>query len=157
MVKDKVHLKITIGVLLVLAAVFYLIIAGLSSAQAAYYLKVGEALQGHIEQGRYYRIEGKIAGDSVSFDSKSNPVVLKFQIYDDNVPQQKLTVIYNDVEPDNFTEATSAVVEGRFNQDGAFQADTLSLKCPSKYDEASPSQQKDGAITKFLKSIGLKK
>lgn len=54
------NIKLTIGVLVILGAVFYLIFAGLSNATTAYYLKVSEALQGNIEFGKFYRLEGKI-------------------------------------------------------------------------------------------------
>jgi len=106
--------------------------------------------------GIFYRIEGKIDVTTATFDGKSNPVVLKFQIYDENSPDKRLIVIYNDVKPDNFQEATGAVVEGKFNKDGTFQADNLNLKCPSKYEQADQSQQ-EGAVTKFLRSLGLKR
>lgn len=153
----KANVKITIGVLVVVIAIVYLIFAGFSSAQASYYLKVNEALSGHIDLNKSYRIEGKIDVANASFDGNSNPVVLKFQIYDEGQPDQKLTVIYNDVKPDNFAEATSAVVDGKFNPDGTFHAEDLTLKCPSKYEQVDPSQEQDGVITKFLKSLGLKK
>lgn len=152
----KTNLKITIGTLVIVAAIFYLIFAGLSSANAAYYLHVGEAIDGKVDPGKYYRIEGKIDVTKATFDGKSNPVVLKFEIYDENSPDKKLVVIYNDIKPDNFAEATGAVVEGRLNPDGTFHADNLSLKCPSKYEQADESQQ-EGVVTKFLKSLGLKR
>lgn len=155
--KKNVNLKITIGALVVVIAIFYLIFAGFNSAQAAYYLKVNEALNGQIDMNKYYRIEGKIDVTNAKFDGNSNPVVLKFQIYDADSADKKLTVIYNDVKPDNFNEATSAVVEGKFNIDGTFHAETLSLKCPSKYEQADSGQKEDGMITQFLKSFGLKK
>lgn len=153
----KINLKITIGVLVVVGAIVYLIFAGFSSAQASYYLKVDEALNGPVDLSKYYRIEGKINVVNATFDGKSNPVVLKFQIYSDDKPDKQLTVIYNDVKPDNFEEATGAVVNGKFNSDGTFHAEDLSLKCPSKYEQVDPYYEKDGAITKFLKSLGLKK
>lgn len=150
------NLKVTAGILIIVAAVFYLIVAGFSTANAAYYLKVGEAINGSVDPGKYYRIEGKIDVTTATFDGKSNPVVLKFQIYDENSPDKRLTVIYNDVKPDNFQEATGAVVEGKFNQDGTFHVDNLNLKCPSKYEQADLAQQ-EGAVTKFLRSLGLKR
>ncbi|GAB6155921.1 cytochrome c maturation protein CcmE [Desulfosporosinus burensis] len=150
------NLKVTAGILIIVAAVFYLIVAGFSTANAAYYLKVGEAINGSIDPGKYYRIEGKIDVTTATFDGNSNPVVLKFQIYDENSPDKRLTVIYNDVKPDNFQEATGAVVEGKFDTDGTFHADNLNLKCPSKYEQADQSHQ-EGAVTKFLRSLGLKR
>lgn len=82
--------------------------------------------------------------------------MLKFQIYDEDSPDKKLIVIYNDIKPDNFQEATGAVVEGKFNPDGTFHAQNLNLKCPSKYEQADLTQP-DGKISRFLKALGLKK
>ncbi|AET66244.1 cytochrome c-type biogenesis protein CcmE [Desulfosporosinus orientis DSM 765] len=152
----KKNLKLTAGILITVAAVFYLILAGLSTTNTAYYLMVSEAGNNGVDYGKHYRIEGQIDAASATFDGRSNPVELKFQIYDKEQPEKKLTVIYHDVKPDNFQEATAAVVEGKFNEDGTFQADNLNLKCPSKYEQADQTQP-EGGVTKFLKSLGLKK
>ncbi len=130
------NLKITIGALVVVAAIAYLIISSMGSAQASYYLPVEQALKGQVEQGKFYRIEGKIDVVNATFDGNKQPVELKFQIFDEKNPGQKLSVIYNDVKPDNFKDATAAVVEGKFKPDGTFKADKLMLQCPSKYEQA---------------------
>ena len=150
------NLKITLGVAAIVLAIAYLILSSFTSATAAYYMKVGEALTAQIEPGKYYRIEGKIDLVNVSYDTNKTPIELKFQIYDDDYPKKKLTVIYNDIKPDNFQEATSAVVQGKFNPDGTFLADTLNLKCPSKYEQDESKQEEEGFISKLLRSLGLK-
>ena len=38
--------------------------------------------------------------------------------------------------PSNFGRATEAIVEGELDSNGVFKADTLLLKCPSRYEEA---------------------
>lgn len=43
-------------------------------------------------------------------------------------------VVYDGAMPDNFDHADSVVIMGRF-LDGAFHADRLMVKCPSKYVE----------------------
>jgi len=153
--KNK-NLKITLGAFVIVLAIVYLVFSGLSTATASYYTTVEEALSGKAEPGKHYRIEGKIDVSQAIYDAKKTPVELKFQIYDEKKPEQKLTVIYNDVKPDNFSEATAAVVDGTFNADGTFHADTLTLKCPSKYEQAAPTAN-EGVISRFLRSLGLKK
>ncbi|HZW81860.1 MAG TPA: cytochrome c maturation protein CcmE [Candidatus Deferrimicrobium sp.] len=128
------NLKITVGALIIVAAIAYLIISGMGSAQASYYLPVEQALSGKVEQGKFYRIEGKIDVATATFDGNKTPVELKFQIYNETDPSKKLNVIFNDVKPDNFKDATGAVVEGKFNSDGTFMASKLLLQCPSKYE-----------------------
>ncbi|GAB6171474.1 cytochrome c maturation protein CcmE [Paradesulfitobacterium aromaticivorans] len=141
---------------LIVLAIAYLIFSSMQTATAAYYMTVEEALNGSIEAGKYYRVEGKINLDEVSYNTAKTPVELKFQIYDEKDASKKITVIFNDVKPDNFQDATAAIVQGKFNSDGTFQADTLNLKCPSKYEQENPSQN-EGVITKFLRSLGLKR
>jgi cytochrome c-type biogenesis protein CcmE len=49
-------------------------------------------------------------------------------------------VRYNNPKPANFEEAEQVVVEGRV-QDGAFVADNILVKCPSKYNETKGLKQ----------------
>ena len=130
------NIKVIAGVLVIVAAISYLIFSSMSTATASYYTTVEQALGGKLEVGKFYRIEGKIDVASAKFDGNKNPVELKFAIFDEQKPDQKLPIIYNDVKPDNFADATSAVVEGKFLPDGTFKADKLMLKCPTKYEEA---------------------
>lgn len=150
------NVKIGAGVLIIVAAIIYLIFSSMGTATAAYYITVGEALKGQVDANKTYRIEGKIDTAHAVYNTTKSPVELKFQMYDQKQPNQKLTVIFNDVEPDNFKEATDAVVDGKFNSDGTFKADTLNLKCPSKYEAQTAPAQKEGTLSKFLKSVGLK-
>lgn len=130
------NIKIAAGILVIVAAIAYLIFSSLGTATASYYMPVDQALSGNVEQGKFYRIEGKLDVASAKFDGTKNPVELKFQIFNEAEPNKKLSVIFNDVKPDNFADATSAVVEGKFLPDGTFKAEKLMLKCPSKYEEA---------------------
>ncbi len=55
-----------------------------------------------------------------------------------------MTVIYNGVKPDLLQNEAQAIVTGKLGQDGNFYATDLLLKCPSKYQEAVPSQVATG-------------
>jgi cytochrome c-type biogenesis protein CcmE len=51
---------------------------------------------------------------------------------------QQIKIISDDPRPANFEQATSIVAIGQFDQaEGAFVADDLLVKCPSKYQEES--------------------
>ncbi|HVJ47691.1 cytochrome c maturation protein CcmE [Desulfitobacterium sp.] len=150
------NLKIILGMSLIVLAIVYLIFSSMQTATAAYYMTVEEALNGNIEPDKYYRVEGKINLDEVNYDTTKTPVELKFQIYEEKDPSKKITVIYNDIKPDNFEEAISAVVQGKFDSKGILRADSLNLKCPSKYEQKN-STQDEGVVTKFLRSLGLKR
>jgi cytochrome c-type biogenesis protein CcmE len=52
----------------------------------------------------------------------------------------RLTIIYNGPKPDLLRDEAQAIVTGHLNEEGIFYADELLLKCPTKYQEAVPSQ-----------------
>jgi cytochrome c-type biogenesis protein CcmE len=48
-----------------------------------------------------------------------------------------MTVVSNEGKPGNFDDAIGVSAVGQYNaQTGAFEADNLLVKCPSKYQEA---------------------
>lgn len=153
--KNK-NLKVGIGVLVIVAAIAYLIIASMGTTTASYYMKVSEALSGQHDPNKSYRIEGKIDVKDAKFNGTSTPVALTFDLLSEKNPKERLHVVYNDVEPDNFSEATDAVIEGNFTGPDSFHATSLMVKCPSKYEPQNTQKQNEGPVTKFLKSIGLK-
>ena len=59
---------------------------------------------------------------------------LDFQLYEVE-GGAVLPVVYHGPRPDNFRPGTSAIVEGSLDADGRFVADSLLLKCPSRYEE----------------------
>jgi cytochrome c-type biogenesis protein CcmE len=75
--------------------------------------------------------EGSIAYDSAN-------LLLTFQISDET---GTLPVIYKGVRPDMFQEGAEAVVEGHYETDGRFKATSLMLKCPSKYEESTSTEE----------------
>ena len=59
-----------------------------------------------------------------------------------------MPVVFAGVKPGNFDEAEKVVVIGKY-QEGAFHANQILVKCPSKYDDmASDKLQKDAATEK---------
>jgi cytochrome c-type biogenesis protein CcmE len=153
-------LKFIIGGLLILSAVAYLIISS-TQANAQYFLTVDEILaRGPSAVGKNMRISGAVLGDSIQYDSKT--LDLKFTIA--HVPgdnklikeqggltaalhaavidptRSRLTLIYNGAVPDLLKNEAQAIVTGRLGEDGAFYADDLQLKCPTKYEEVVPEQ-----------------
>lgn len=59
-----------------------------------------------------------------------------------------MPVLFTGVKPGNFDEAEKVVVIGKYQQ-GAFHANQILVKCPSKYDDAASDKlQKDAATEK---------
>jgi cytochrome c-type biogenesis protein CcmE len=52
----------------------------------------------------------------------------------------RLTIIYEGIQPDLLKNEAQAIVTGKLGADGNFYASELLLKCPTKYEEALPDQ-----------------
>ena len=52
----------------------------------------------------------------------------------------RVTIVYSGPRPDLLRDEAQAIITGHLGTDGIFHADDLLLKCPTKYQEAIPSQ-----------------
>ena len=118
--------KYIIGLVIIVAFVIW----GLTSfiATTVRYVSIEEVAQ---SQGTV-QVMGKIDFAGLKYDNQNTRLV--FEIIDptDDSGNKRLKIIYSGVVPGNFDQATSVVAKGRY-QDGAFMADQLLVKCPSKY------------------------
>jgi cytochrome c-type biogenesis protein CcmE len=154
------RMKFIIGGLLIVAAIIYLIVSS-TQASAQYFLTVDELYSKGTEiQGRDVRISGAVIGDSIQYDPQTlNLTFTVASIPGDNKEieaqgglaavlhaavtdssRQKLNVVYNGPKPDLLRNEAQAIITGKLETDGVFQADELLLKCPTKYEEAVPNQ-----------------
>jgi cytochrome c-type biogenesis protein CcmE len=101
-----------------------------ASGSAAYYVTVDQARQQGPSE-RFVRVAGDIIGDSVAWEPRD--LRLAFDIVDDS---GTLSVVYQGARPDMFRDGAEVVVEGKMTPHGIFEARTMLLKCPSKYEEA---------------------
>lgn len=130
----KSRQKVAIGVVVIAAAVAYLMITGFSTASQQVSIKDMLA-QGPVLEGQYLLTEGTLLQDTVQWDSQK--IELRFSLADFADPDELLPVLYQGIKPDNFSEGTQAVVEGYYDpQAGVFKAEKLQTKCPSKYEAA---------------------
>lgn len=154
------RVKFILGGLLILAAVVYLI-ASSTQASAEYFMTVDELkAKGASVVDRNLRISGAVVGDTIQYD----PQTLNLTFYVANVPgdnneieaqgglakvlheavvdptRTRIKVIYNGAKPDLMRDEAQAIMTGHLGADGIFYADELLLKCPTKYEEAVPSQ-----------------
>ena len=121
--------KWLIGGTIVALTVGYLVFAA-ASGSAAYYVTIQEAL----DQGpsrRNVRVSGTIVGESIVWEPRD--LLLQFDVVDES---GRMSVVYNGARPDMFRDQAELVVEGKLTPEGIFEARTLVLKCPSKYEEA---------------------
>jgi cytochrome c-type biogenesis protein CcmE len=152
--------KFLIGGLLIVAAIVYLI-ASSTQASAQYYLTIDElAEKGESVRGRDLKISGAVDGDSIVYEPET--LTLRFTVA--NVPAEleaieesgglaevlhqavsdpnarRLQVVYVGVKPDLLRHEAQAIMTGRMDDNGVFQASELLLKCPTRYEEEVPLQ-----------------
>lgn len=86
---------------------------------------------------RTVQVMGALEKGTSRYDIETK--TLHFTLVDEKT-RIALPVAYRDVKPANFEEAVSIVAIGRF-QNGAFQAEKLLVKCPSKYQGEETEKQ----------------
>jgi len=154
------RVKFIIGGVLIIAAIAYLIISS-TKANAQYFFTIDELnSRGQSMVGQNVRISGAVIGDSIQYDPQS--LSLHFTVA--NVPadnkqieaqgglaavlhaavtdpsRTRMQVVYQGPKPDLLRDEAQAIMTGHISSDNVFYADELLLKCPTKYEEAVPSQ-----------------
>jgi cytochrome c-type biogenesis protein CcmE len=156
--------KFILGGSLILAAVIYLIVTA-TQANAEYFMTVDELrAKGNTVVGQNLRISGAVIGSTIKFDPQTMNLTFDIaQVPGDNAAIQaggglaavlhtavtdttrtRLTITYNGPKPDLLRDEAQAIITGHLGSDGVFHADDLLLKCPTKYQEAVPSQVVNG-------------
>jgi len=129
--------KIVIGVLIIVAALSYLIASSLKE-NASYYLTVSElAARSDITPQSGVRVHGLVDPGSIQWDAEA--VILEFDLHDEF---NTLHITYHGIKPDQLAEAQQVVLEGHRQADGIFHAEKIMLKCPSKYETKGDGKSK---------------
>lgn len=116
-----------------LGAVLYLVYAN-TQANAAYYMTVSELKQCTTCALQAVRVSGNVQAGSIVRDDEKQLVT--FTVIEGN---QTLPVTYTGVVPDIFRDGVQVVVEGHYTGQGPFEAQVLLAKCPSKFQNATPT------------------
>jgi cytochrome c-type biogenesis protein CcmE len=135
--------KFLVGGAVILIAVGYLIVSSFGSS-AQYFLTIAELHdKGSNIVGDDVRVSGIVVGDSIRYDAQS--LRLEFDVVDslDDL-DNPLHVVYIGPKPDLMKHEAQAIIEGTWDEDGTFyahdRADSLLLKCPTRYEEEFPEQ-----------------
>jgi cytochrome c-type biogenesis protein CcmE len=95
--------------------------------------RLGETVQvpGNIDKStvKYDTVKGELRFDIIGVDPKTR----------EEIPSQRLTVVYAQPKPENFDTAKGVEAVGTY-KDGLFVAQNLLVKCPSKYNDSKPAQ-----------------
>lgn len=82
--------------------------------------------------GRTIQVHGTVVEGSVK-KKKGTTGDYHFVIHREG---QQLAVHFTNIPPDTFQEGGEVILTGRLNEDATlFESDTMSAKCPSKYEE----------------------
>jgi cytochrome c-type biogenesis protein CcmE len=145
--------RLAIGILLVAAALSYLVYAG-TRDNLVYYYEVDEVQAAAASTDGRIRVSGDVVEGSIVKDEKAREIRFAIRAakgdaesggYDGSAgaapgasasPSTSIPVVYAGTVPDIFREGIQVVVEGKMASDGTFEAETLLAKCPSKYQEA---------------------
>ncbi|HNS02745.1 MAG TPA: cytochrome c maturation protein CcmE [Anaerolineae bacterium] len=128
--------KFLIGAVVIFVAIGFLVFNAMSSA-GAYYMTVPE-LTAQAEQyvGKNVRVSGVVIDESVDYNASE--LILRFSIGEEG---NQLPIYFHGPRPDNFVRAAEAIVEGKLGEDGVLYANSLLLKCPSRYEEHGGEQK----------------
>lgn len=133
--------KYLLGGALLFMAIAIVIIQGFASGDQ-YFLTVSQLrAKGSQLLNQSVRVSGTVIGDSIQFDAQA--LHLEFNIVDsvDQInAQAPLRIVYEGPRPELLQEHAQAIIEGRLGSDGTFLADSLLLKCPTRYEEQFPNQ-----------------
>ena len=122
--------KFIIGGAIIILAIAYLIYTGVQSS-ASYFLTVDELYAKGVEmENRTVRVSGKVDATTINFNNRD--LLLAFDVMSES--GQRMAVVFNGPKPDQMREGAEAILEGKY--DGkTFTAQSLLLKCPSRYEE----------------------
>ena len=131
---SKQHVKLSIGVAIIVASMVYLMFSG-ATGSTMYYMTVPELHQQVAAmQGEAIRVSGKVTADPIHWDVRNLQLTFTMGEGEASVP-----VSYKCVKPDMFRTGADVIVEGQIGQDGILVASHLMTSCPSKYEEEKPT------------------
>ncbi len=125
---SHVRMKLTGAALAIAIAVSFLAWAGIRDGWV-YFLQVDQFVQDDSYHDQRVRLHGTVSNDNFLIDR--GLLTAEFDLLG-QTQQQRIS--YGGVVPDLFKRDQDVVVEGRLDEAGIFQADTLMTKCASKYE-----------------------
>jgi cytochrome c-type biogenesis protein CcmE len=136
--------KFVAGIAVLAIALAYMIYAGVT--QSAVYFVTPSELQQSARAGKAYRLGGMVEKGSVTWKAAS--LDLTFTLTDG---QAKVPVRHHGTAPDLFGEGRGAVVEGRWVNEGYFQATQILAKHSEEYK--APHDANSAGYKELMKSL----
>jgi cytochrome c-type biogenesis protein CcmE len=135
-------LKFVVGGIVVAAAIASLAFFAVRDNMVYYYTVTEMLSKG---PSTNVRVAGDLVNGTLVKGGVGEPI--EFEVFDKDVPESKLLVVFTGTVPDTFKDDPSTpmevVVEGDLRSDGTFAADFMLAKCPSKYESADSAAKKE--------------
>lgn len=130
------YYKFGVGACLLVAAIGYLMYAGLQQS-STYYFTIEEFLPRKQDlDGQGVRVAGRVAPGSLTKQTSAKGTEMRFAIGDfkgAGEAGETVRVAYTGIVPDMFAEGRDVIIEGRY-ADGMLHAQQIMTSCPSKYE-----------------------
>jgi cytochrome c-type biogenesis protein CcmE len=124
-----------IGGLIILAALAYIVYGGMQQA-IVYFVTPSELkAKERASTDKFLRMGGMVVKGSLQKDVKN--LTYRFELTDGTTA---VPVFFHGVPPDLFADGKGAVVEGRLNGEGVFQASTIMAKHAEEYSPPPDGQ-----------------
>lgn len=124
---NKARVKLIVAAVTIAIAVSLLAMAGMGEGWV-YYFPVDQFVAEGEHNDQRVRLHGIVGEDE--FQASSTLLGAEFYMLGET---QRIRVSYTGIIPDLFHPGAEVVIEGRLDELGVFNADTLMTKCASKY------------------------
>lgn len=142
----KRHAKFFIGGAVILAALAYMIYAGVS--QSAVYFVTPSELQAAPVTGKAYRLGGMVVPGTKKWEPRT--LDLSFSLSDGKTT---IPVRHHGTPPDLFDEGRGAVVEGSWTADGYFKSTLIMAKHSEEYKAPHDPEASAKATKEMMKTL----
>ena len=124
--------KIVLSLCVVLGAVGYMIVTSIQRGDALVYYKHVDEVMSDVaaQKGRKLQLHGNVVQGSIL--NKPGTMSYLFALHKNGAWTD---VVYEGLVPDTFKDCAEVVVLGGFSGARRFTAQTITAKCPSKYEE----------------------
>lgn len=130
------------SVVTVATLVTYLIWSGVSDTMV-YYMTPAELVAQVEVDPTFHNVGVRVSGrlEKGSWNRNMNELTHQFTVVDLDDESVSISVVYRDILPDTFNDTglVNVVIEGRYLENGIFEATTVLAKCGSRY-EATPNE-----------------
>ncbi len=90
--------------------------------------------------GKNVRITGTLdKTQPIEYDPLANANLTKFHVVDSTGHSEKVLLTYEKGKPDGLEFSEKITLLGKYEEDGAFHANDIQMKCPSKYNDQKHS------------------